>query len=191
MFRERVPLKLVYKFGLVLMLLGGLYVWTNQQVFSGFALASRPSALGGDSLSGNVSNQSMQQIVQSVGGIDGLEDLTVLPDSGGAVEVTADLQISDFKGGELTDDEIRNVVNAYFGRLFALSTTVRQAEITFLDEDQIVGGAGLDKKTFQQLTARTSGRESLSDLLGALTSLDSTNVWLSLPDESENNTAPA
>lgn len=107
---------------------------------------------------GNVSSATVQAIAQSLQGVNGVNELVVLPNtSGSGVTVSATVDIADHTVPESTWSPIvQNDVRAFFTGLYKSGENVQNAEVYFTVNQKVIAGADVGVKAYQDLTTQTA-----------------------------------
>lgn len=160
----------------------GAFVVADSRLFHGQPTTSGnglPLATSTGVVSGKAdvapSNALVQRVTEAVGNLSGLDDMAVLPDGigDGGYLVSAIIELSDVANGNLSSANLTTVMKAmvdqYFKDVYAVSSNITQAELTFTIDGQLVGSAGLGKDAFQSMATSTMHEDIASALLNGPT----------------------
>ncbi|MBX5436334.1 MAG: hypothetical protein IRZ33_03855 [Alicyclobacillaceae bacterium] len=137
----------------------------------GDAAAAHPSSpvLPGAAATGDVPDAVLGQITGSVGDVDGMDELLVLPGIHQGYDVYATVNLG--YGSSLSWPERRKRAEAgaasFFRSVYSSGVNVEDAGISFLWNGQIVAGAGLGADMYRKITVAAGG-DSGSDSSSAL-----------------------
>ncbi|MCF8564819.1 hypothetical protein LLE49_08760 [Alicyclobacillus tolerans] len=116
---------------------------------------------------GDVSNQVVADIAKQLGVVGGLNDLVVLPVSGGQsymVSATVDLADHSLSTAQW-NAMVKKDVPVFFAGAFKAGSSIEDAQVYFMVNGQIVAGAGLGKSAYQALSSEVSTGQSGFDAM--------------------------
>lgn len=167
----------------------GVFVYVDGKVFpqvdfhSAVANATSGSAAQHQKPDTAPSNQMINILTKNLADVDGLFDMVVLPDGAGDGQFTVSAMVDLDTGesdGQSVNQQVNAAVDAYYQDIYTSQQPVSQAELTFMQDGNIVGQAGLGKNAYEKLAATTTAGNIATALMrGTQVAGDSANAaWL-------------
>ncbi|MFD1674644.1 hypothetical protein [Alicyclobacillus fodiniaquatilis] len=167
----------------------GVFVYVDGKVFpqvdshSAVANATSGSAAQHQKPDTAPSNQMINTLTKKLADVDGLFDMVVLPDGAGDGQFTVSAMVDLDTGesdGQSVNQQVNAAVDAYYQDIYTSQQPVSQAELTFMQDGNIVGQAGLGKNAYEKLAATTTAGNIATALMhGTQVAGDSANAaWL-------------